>query len=532
MTSAFPPSLKRDSTRSLCDQFTTIFDPADSIATCRAHSVEEVQHASPLPFESDNLMQLRALVKSTAALVSTDELLSNASLETVLSSDSSLPPLPDSAVVLSCTGEYDHSSISSSSATFSEAHPSPASTLFTPAATPCSETDESLDTLSPPLSPWFPAMVELEINPAVTDKQVQIANNNNVLHHSHHRSNKSGAACGLDFFNNSFYQSLPELGCRPHSYHHRQRTSSIAFAVRGPKAKSMAAEVSRTAAPSELYNVTIDEILSADPLNFSVKDQDLLSTYDFDLDLDAVLSDAPTDCSSEVESKATQTNTTLDIMPTYISETQSSMATQDGSSQYIGLENSQQSVMDDDQDDSDYEEPAKRRRVTTVSTGKACKARSQSTKTKSIRRKKEPVQKVYKIYPQRRPRKQVADKEEEECDASQSPMTSTSMSVKGDSPACISKASTATGLPMIDGYYVCEFCPEERFGRVHDLKRHQISKHAERTWPCDFCHRPFVRRDALLRHYAVKAERSDGIHPSAEETNRLSEARARARLMT
>src|SRR5690554_6424029 len=73
MTSAYPPSLKRDSTRSLCDQFTTIFDPADSIASYRAHSVEEVQHALPLPFESDNLMQLRTLVKSTAALVSADE---------------------------------------------------------------------------------------------------------------------------------------------------------------------------------------------------------------------------------------------------------------------------------------------------------------------------------------------------------------------------------------------------------------------------------------------------------------------------
>ncbi|KAG0255240.1 hypothetical protein BG011_005232 [Mortierella polycephala] len=524
MTSAYPPSLKRDSTRSLCDQFTTIFDPADSIASCHAHSVEEVQHALPLPFESDNLMQLRTLVKSTAALVSADELLSSASLETILSSDSSSSPLPGPAVVSSRIGEYGHSSVSSSLATSSRAHPSPASTLFTPAATPCSETDESLDTLSPPLSPWFPAMVELEIDSAVADRQVQIANNNNVLHHSHHRSSKSSAACGLDFFNNSFYQSLPELSYRPHPYHHRQRTSSIAFAVRGPKAKSMATEISRTAAPSELYNVTIDEILSGDPLNFSLKDQGLLSTYDFDLDLDAVLSDAPTDCSSDVESNAPQTNTTIDTMPAYIPETRSSQCNEP--------EDSQQSAMDDGQDDSDYEEPAKRRRVTTVSTGKACKARNRSTKIKSIPRKKEPVQKVYKIYPQRRSKKQAADKEEEECDVSQSPMASMSVSNKGDSRVDTSKTSTAIGLPIAEGYYVCEFCPEERFGRVHDLKRHQMSKHAERTWPCDFCHRPFVRRDALLRHYAVKAERSDGIHPSTEETHRLSEARARARLMT
>ncbi|KAF9435355.1 hypothetical protein BGZ76_006440 [Entomortierella beljakovae] len=78
--------------------------------------------------------------------------------------------------------------------------------------------------------------------------------------------------------------------------------------------------------------------------------------------------------------------------------------------------------------------------------------------------------------------------------------------------------------------YRCELCPGERFGRVHDLKRHQISKHNEMTWPCDFCHRPFVRRDALLRHYSVKAARRDGVHPTEQEENRLQEAKARAKL--
>ncbi|KAF9915064.1 hypothetical protein BX616_006977 [Lobosporangium transversale] len=87
-----------------------------------------------------------------------------------------------------------------------------------------------------------------------------------------------------------------------------------------------------------------------------------------------------------------------------------------------------------------------------------------------------------------------------------------------------------TNVTRDEGGYRCEHCPGERFGRVHDLKRHQISKHNEMTWPCDFCHRPFVRRDALLRHYSVKAARRDGVHPTDQEENRLQEAKARAKL--
>ncbi|KAF9982577.1 hypothetical protein BGZ75_005958, partial [Mortierella antarctica] len=77
----------------------------------------------------------------------------------------------------------------------------------------------------------------------------------------------------------------------------------------------------------------------------------------------------------------------------------------------------------------------------------------------------------------------------------------------------------------------CELCPGESFGRIHDLKRHQTSKHQEMTWPCDFCHRPFVRRDALLRHYTVKAARDDGLHPASHEVERLLAARARAKML-
>ncbi|KAG0082776.1 hypothetical protein BGZ93_002258 [Podila epicladia] len=99
----------------------------------------------------------------------------------------------------------------------------------------------------------------------------------------------------------------------------------------------------------------------------------------------------------------------------------------------------------------------------------------------------------------------------------------------GDSdPSTQGHAPVRTDL----GGYRCELCPGERFGRVHDLKRHQISKHNEMTWPCDFCHRPFVRRDALLRHYTVKAARKDGVHPTEEEVDRLAEAKARAKLLS
>ncbi|KAG0263245.1 hypothetical protein BG011_009080 [Mortierella polycephala] len=77
----------------------------------------------------------------------------------------------------------------------------------------------------------------------------------------------------------------------------------------------------------------------------------------------------------------------------------------------------------------------------------------------------------------------------------------------------------------------CELCPRESFGRIHDLKRHQASKHQEKIWPCEYCNRPFVRRDALLRHYTVKAARDDGLHPASHETDKLMAARARAKLI-
>ncbi|KAF9353861.1 hypothetical protein BGX26_008387 [Mortierella sp. AD094] len=129
-------------------------------------------------------------------------------------------------------------------------------------------------------------------------------------------------------------------------------------------------------------------------------------------------------------------------------------------------------------------------------------------------------------------------------EAPQVPQASSPPSGSSSTPPDTSAPTTTTPLPSRSpgrspikgnvphdaGGYRCELCPGERFGRVHDLKRHQISKHNEMTWPCDFCHRPFVRRDALLRHYSVKAARRDGVHPTEQEENRLQEAKARANL--
>ncbi|KFH64675.1 hypothetical protein MVEG_09407 [Podila verticillata NRRL 6337] len=74
--------------------------------------------------------------------------------------------------------------------------------------------------------------------------------------------------------------------------------------------------------------------------------------------------------------------------------------------------------------------------------------------------------------------------------------------------------------------FQCKLCPNISFGRIHDYKRHQVSKHQAVTFLCEFCTKLFARRDALLRHYTVKSSIRDGIHPS--ETEKLAAARARA----
>ncbi|KAG0272356.1 hypothetical protein BGZ95_011907 [Linnemannia exigua] len=80
---------------------------------------------------------------------------------------------------------------------------------------------------------------------------------------------------------------------------------------------------------------------------------------------------------------------------------------------------------------------------------------------------------------------------------------------------------------------------QQSFGRIHDLRRHQRTKHPEaaniygggapKVWPCEFCEKPFTRRDALLRHYTVKAVRDDGVHPTNEQKDLLDACRVRAK---
>ncbi|KAF9362347.1 hypothetical protein BGX34_006363 [Mortierella sp. NVP85] len=196
--------------------------------------------------------------------------------------------------------------------------------------------------------------------------------------------------------------------------------------------------------------------------------------------------------------------------------------------------------------------------------------------TRGSRTRRDPVKKVPKVYPPRKPRVRPVSVEPLtmtiRTDSALSTLASAAVAIKNhqgplstlsvpplspttqdaESPKVESASSptppeataatsapsrttgrspTKTPVPRDASGYRCELCPGERFGRVHDLKRHQISKHNEMTWPCDFCHRPFVRRDALLRHYSVKAARKDGVHPTEQEENRLKEAKARAKLL-
>ncbi|KAI1315622.1 hypothetical protein EDD11_000574 [Mortierella claussenii] len=199
---------------------------------------------------------------------------------------------------------------------------------------------------------------------------------------------------------------------------------------------------------------------------------------------------------------------------------------------------------------------------------------------KGSRTKREPVKKAPKVYPPRKPRARPAvegsvsmgfhtdalstlasaavaiqdhqgslstltvpqlSPTAQESESSSSPAgpsttppdnSSTSTTTPSQQQRPAGRPSVKSNAPNDTGGYRCEHCPGERFGRVHDLKRHQISKHNEMTWPCDFCHRPFVRRDALLRHYSVKAARRDGVHPTEQEENRLQEAKARAKLLS
>ncbi|KAG0215971.1 hypothetical protein BGX33_000669 [Mortierella sp. NVP41] len=149
---------------------------------------------------------------------------------------------------------------------------------------------------------------------------------------------------------------------------------------------------------------------------------------------------------------------------------------------------------------------------------------------------------------------------------------STSASMRASTPAAAPSTPISVTIPGTEGMtaiqnsdgtimifnpatatttYRCGLCPpvsgpdhkpSPSYGRIHDLKRHQTVKHQtldeedggqkkRKAWDCEFCRRPFVRRDALLRHYTVKASREDGLHPRADQITLLTAARARAKLV-
>lgn len=124
-----------------------------------------------------------------------------------------------------------------------------------------------------------------------------------------------------------------------------------------------------------------------------------------------------------------------------------------------------------------------------------------------------------------------------------SPETSTTTSITSDGTTRITNRKDGSIMCFNRSThnltFRCNLCPiqQQSFGRIHDLKRHQATKHATaeggtpKVWLCEFCKNHFVRRDALLRHYTVKSGKDDGVHPKEEEVDVLAAVRARAKLI-
>ncbi|KAG0328920.1 hypothetical protein BGZ99_003994 [Dissophora globulifera] len=532
------PLLRRETTRTLCDQFTTIFDQADSPLVPLTRPVLAAPSSSPYTVLSGPLLSMHGKGKP--------ELDTHSVVHWT-------PPSPfeDVAESISFAAVLDDVS-TWSTASLPETLSSPTSTVsavFTPASTPCSDTDDLalMEALSPPASPWFPTALDSEKRGLLDlqshsgqniDSNTTNMNDDSIVHIA------SNTVDDLDFFNNSFYQSLSTTQNQSNRFSPYPKLfspsvssacsgSSVAIAVRSSKFNraAAAAESSKTAAPSDLYNVTIDAILSTDPLNLDLMDS---SSSDSDDSMGLSRYD-----STSSTSTTTPTTTTMAMLLEQVSGSQTSTNSEDT----INPAAYNASV-----------ETTTRSRVTGI------RRRGQ---LKAPRVKKQKPQRTPKIYPPRKPRtlpvpearslrRNDSGTENSDSDIqNESPLSSLSSSssllssrspvtspVEDQTAASVTtmtnakETSSATAIPQEDGCYHCELCPHERFGRVHDLKRHRISKHCEKTWPCDFCHRPFVRRDALLRHYVVKAARRDGIHPTEEETHRMSEARARAKLIS
>ncbi|KAF9324861.1 hypothetical protein BGZ91_002691 [Linnemannia elongata] len=423
------PTLKRDSTRNLCDQFTNIF--YDDVNPTVASSI-------------------------------------------------------DIALSLSISLAFNASKSSSSSSSLD----APSAAEYPSPAPSSEESDDSLllDTLSPPSSPWFPSL----------------SSSTDTVSKEHTKtSDDASAAAGeeVDFFRNPFYRSLHV---------------SLPLAVKSAQHRSSSGQVSQTAAPSDLFNVSLDQILSAEPLNLSMETQQLLLSA-----VEEALTSSQEGGDKQQQGESSPSHEESDMIEDTLTSGSLSAPESDEDEE---VEHGQPESDCGDQSDPDYCESTliKQKKTRSAAVTKKTPRGGASTTGKAPRARKGTYKRSLKVYPQRRPKSLVKQEEVDEND----------VEIKSD----LSKDQGILlpggfKLPLDKDGYLCEFCPKERFGRVHDLKRHQISKHNERTWPCDFCHRPFVRRDALLRHYAVKTARKDGVHPTAEDVDRLSEARARARLI-
>ncbi|KAF9907911.1 hypothetical protein EC991_010424 [Linnemannia zychae] len=461
------PTLKKDSTRSLCDQFTNIF------------------YVDETPSSIDMALAMSASQKS-------------------LQQDTAASSL-------------DLASFASIS------YPSPAASS--------EESDDTLlvDSLSPPSSPWFPSMSTAGSISSTYSRTSKAA------------ADASAVGEDVDFFRNPFYRSLhghqdvDSSGVQPQSLFVQRRKVSLPQAVKSSRDRSSSGQVSQTAAPSDLFNVSLDQILSAGPLNLSLETQQML----FSAVEEAFPSSQKDGSYQQTPCGSSSSQEESDVMEDTLT-TGSLSAPEDTEDddvelvEYVqrqhqhGAECSQESELDDPSD-SDYRESApvqqKKARSSAANKKKTPRGASSTTTGKAPRVRKGTYKRSLKVYPPRRPKVNIDPELKMESDDCEIKIKTEPYKDHGI------KLPGGLKLPLDKDGYLCEFCPKERFGRVHDLKRHQISKHNERTWPCDFCHRPFVRRDALLRHYAVKTARKDGVHPTAEDVDRLSEARARARLI-
>ncbi|OAQ34269.1 hypothetical protein K457DRAFT_133831 [Linnemannia elongata AG-77] len=445
------PTLKRESTRNLCDQFTNIF--YDDVNPTVASSI-------------------------------------------------------DIALSLSISLAFNASKSSSSSSSLD----APSAAEYPSPAPSSEESDDSLllDTLSPPSSPWFPSL----------------SSSTDTVSKEHTKtSDDASAAAGeeVDFFRNPFYRSLHGHGPQTTDSLHPQslfvqhtKKVSLPLAVKSAQHRSSSGQVSQTAAPSDLFNVSLDQILSAEPLNLSMETQQLLLSA-----VEEALTSSQEGGDKQQQGESSPSHEESDMLEDTLTSGSLSAPESDEDEE---AEHGQLETDCGDQSDPDYCESTliKQKKTRSAAVTKKTPRGGASTTGKAPRVRKGTYKRSLKVYPQRRPKSLVKQEEVDEND----------VEIKSD----LSKNQGILlpggfKLPLDKDGYLCEFCPKERFGRVHDLKRHQISKHNERTWPCDFCHRPFVRRDALLRHYAVKTARKDGVHPTAEDVDRLSEARARARLI-